>query len=208
MIEAMNGGPPVYAVDLPSGVNGTTGEVMGLAVLATETVTFFRRKPGHVLLPGRLHCGRTHIADIGIPDDVLERIKPQAFANSAALWGKAFPMPRAGGHKYARGHAVVVSGDVLSTGAARLAARAALRAGAGLVTLASPSDALAVNAAASTAVMVRAVDGAVELREFLRDARRNAVVPWAGRRRRQGHARPDFGGARRRSGRGCWMPTR
>ncbi len=85
-------------------------------------------------------------------------------------------MPRAGGHKYARGHAVVVSGDVSSTGAARLAARGALRAGAGLVTLASPSDALAVNAAASTAVMVRAVDGAVEFREFLRDARRNAVV--------------------------------
>ena len=176
MIEAMNGGPPVYAVDLPSGVNGTTGEVMGLAVLATETVTFFRRKPGHVLLPGRLHCGRTHVADIGIPDGVLERIKPQAFANSVALWGRAFPMPRAGGHKYARGHAVVVSGDVSSTGAARLAARGALRAGAGLVTLASPSDALAVNATASTAVMVRAIDGPVEFREFLHDARRNAVV--------------------------------
>ena len=176
MIEAMNGGPPVYAVDLPSGVNGTTGEVMGLAVRATETVTFFRRKPGHVLLPGRLHCGRTHVADIGIPDGVLEGIKPQAFANSVALWGRAFPMPRVGGHKYARGHAVVVSGDVSSTGAARLAARGALRAGAGLVTLASPSDALAVNATASTAVMVRAIDGPVEFREFLHDARRNAVV--------------------------------
>ena len=157
-------------------MNGTTGEVMGLAVLATETVTFFRRKPGHVLLPGRLHCGRTHVADIGIPDGVLEGIKPQAFANSVALWGRAFPMPRVGGHKYARGHAVVVSGDVSSTGAARLAARGALRAGAGLVTLASPSDALAVNATASTAVMVRAIDGPVEFREFLHDARRNAVV--------------------------------
>jgi hydroxyethylthiazole kinase-like uncharacterized protein yjeF len=85
-------------------------------------------------------------------------------------------VPRAGGHKYARGHAIVVSGDVSSTGAARLAARGALRAGAGLVTLASPSNALAVNAATSTAAMVRAVDGAGELHEFLRDPRCNAVV--------------------------------
>ncbi len=176
MIESMNTAPAVYAVDLPSGINGTTGAVMGLAVSATDTVTFFRRKPGHVLLPGRLHCGRIHVADIGIPDAVLERIGSQAFVNSTTLWGGAFPVPRAGGHKYARGHAVVVSGDVSSTGAARLAARGALRAGAGLVTLASPNNALAVNAVASTAVMVRAVDGAGELREFLRDARRNAVV--------------------------------
>jgi hydroxyethylthiazole kinase-like uncharacterized protein yjeF len=92
------------------------------------------------------------------------------------LWGGAFPVPRAGGHKYVRGHAIVVSGGISSTGAARLAARGALRAGAGLVTLASPSNALIVNAAAATAVMVRAVDGAEELRDFLRDARRNAVV--------------------------------
>jgi hydroxyethylthiazole kinase-like uncharacterized protein yjeF len=75
-----------------------------------------------------------------------------------------------------RGHAVVVSGDVTSTGAARMAARGALRAGAGLVTIASPRNALLVNAAASLAVMVRPVDGAAELAEFLSDARRNAVV--------------------------------
>ncbi len=176
MIEAMNATRCVYAVDLPSGINGTTGAVMGMAVEAAETVTFFRRKPGHLLLPGRLHCGRIHVADIGIPESVLEQIKPRTFANSPKLWGATFPVPRAGGHKYARGHAVVVSGAISSTGAARLAARGALRAGAGLVTIASPRGALAVNAAASTAVMVRAVDGAIELGEFLRDARRNVVV--------------------------------
>src|SRR5262245_63089515 len=85
-------------------------------------------------------------------------------------------MPRDGEHKYDRGHAVVVSGGLSSTGAARLAARGALRAGAGLVTIASPRDALLVNAATNLAVMVRPVDGAAELTEFLRDARRNAVV--------------------------------
>ncbi len=116
------------------------------------------------------------LADIGIPDSVLDQVKPRAFANGPELWGAAFPVPRLEGHKYGRGHAVAVSGDLSSTGAARLAARGALRAGAGLVTLASPRTALAVNAAASLAIMVRAVDGADELTQLLADRRLNAVV--------------------------------
>jgi hydroxyethylthiazole kinase-like uncharacterized protein yjeF len=176
MIEAMNAGPSVYAVDLASGINGTTGAVMGLAVNAAETVTFFRRKLGHLLLPGRLHCGKIHVTDIGIPAKVLADIKPRTFANAPELWRTTFPVPQAGGHKYLRGHAVVVSGGPSSTGAARLAARGALRAGAGLVTIASPRAALPVNAAASLAVMVHPVDGARELAEFLSDPRRNVVV--------------------------------
>lgn len=177
MIEAMNGtGVPVIAVDLPSGVNGTTGAVMGLAVNATHTVTFFRRKIAHLLLPGRLHCGTIEVVDIGIPDRVLERIEPATFANRPYLWGPLFPVPKPQVHKYSRGHAVVVSGGLSTTGAARLAARGALRAGAGLVTIASPREALSVNAAASLAVMVRPVDGPAELGEFLADRRRNAVV--------------------------------
>jgi hydroxyethylthiazole kinase-like uncharacterized protein yjeF len=177
LIEAMNAsGAPIVAVDLPSGINGASGAVMGVAVKARESVTFFRRKPGHLLLPGRLNAGSVRVADIGIPDSVLERVRPTTFANGPALWGRAFPLPRLDGHKYSRGHAVVVSGDVSFTGAARLAARGALRAGAGLVTLASPAAALAVNAAASLAVMVRAVDGADELRSLLADQRLNAVV--------------------------------
>jgi hydroxyethylthiazole kinase-like uncharacterized protein yjeF len=179
MIGAMNAatngpGASVYAVDLPSGINGTTGAVMGEAVLATETVTFFRRKPGHLLLPGRLHCGRLHVADIGIPSSMLATIGPKATVNAPPLW--TVPLPCIDGHKYSRGHAVVVSGALASTGAARLAARGALRAGAGLVTIASPPDALLVNAAASLAVMVRKVDGAEALAAFLADPRRNVVV--------------------------------
>jgi hydroxyethylthiazole kinase-like uncharacterized protein yjeF len=177
MIEAMNAtAAPVIAVDLPSGVNGTTGAVMGAAVNAARTVTFFRRKTGHLLLPGRLHCGTIEVADIGIPASVLNAIKPAAFVNRPALWGSSFPVPRTDGHKYARGHAVVVSGGLSTTGAARLAARGALRAGAGLVTIASPREALSINAAASLTVMVRPVDGAAELTAFLDDKRRNAVV--------------------------------
>src|SRR5262249_22654210 len=87
---------------------------------------------GHILLPGRLHCGNVRIADIGIAASVLDQIKPRIAINSPDLWAKSFPLPRVEGHKYARGHAVVVSGGLSSTGAARLAARGALRAGAGL----------------------------------------------------------------------------
>jgi ADP-dependent NAD(P)H-hydrate dehydratase / NAD(P)H-hydrate epimerase len=167
---------PVVAVDLPSGINGTSGAVMGVAVKATQTVTFFRKKPGHLLLPGRLHCGAVSVADIGIPESVVPRIAAKTFENTAALWRKSFPVPQSDGHKYDRGHAVVVSGPSWSTGAARLAARGALRAGAGLVTIASPREALMVNATASLAVMVRTVDGASELAALLQDRRLNALA--------------------------------
>ena len=166
MIEAINAnGAPVLAVDLPSGVNGTSAAIVGSAVHAVETVTFFRKKPAHLLLPGRAYCGRVRVADIGIDARVLDEIRPKVFENTPDHWRKTFPVPRIDGHKYARGHALIVSGSVASTGAARLAARGALRAGAGLVTLATPRDALAVNAAALTAVMVRALDTAVEFGE-------------------------------------------
>jgi ADP-dependent NAD(P)H-hydrate dehydratase / NAD(P)H-hydrate epimerase len=183
MIEAINAnGAPVLAVDLPSGVNGTTAAIMGSAVRATETVTFFRKKPAHLLLPGRLQCGRVRLADIGIDARVLDEIRPQLFENIPQMWRASFPVPEIASHKYARGHVFAVSGELASTGAARLSARAALRAGAGLVTLASPRDALAVNAAALTAVMVRAVDTVVEFAELLADKRFNTVVigPGAG----------------------------
>src|SRR5262249_13417095 len=135
-----------------------------------------------LLLPGRSHCGRVRVTDIGIDTQVLDEIRPQAFENTPHYWRKAFPVPRVEAHKYARGHALIVSGGVASTGAARLAARGALRAGAGLATPAPPEDALAVTAAALTAVMVRAVDTVVEFAEALSDQRFNACVigPGAG----------------------------
>jgi hydroxyethylthiazole kinase-like uncharacterized protein yjeF len=177
LIDNVNAsGLPVVAVDVPSGIDGTTGGVRGTAINATATVTFFRLKPGHLLLPGRLHCGEVTLAQIGIPDSVLATIAPKTFANEPALWLSDFPWPRAESHKYARGHAVVVSGPVYSTGAARLGARGALRIGAGLVTVASPRDALAVNAAQLTAIMVREADDARALANLLADERKNAVL--------------------------------
>jgi len=167
---------PVLAVDLPSGIDGRTGLVAGAAIRAAETVTFFRSKPGHLLMPGRAHCGAVTIAQIGITDAVLETVRPALFDNRPGLWRAAFPRLDPAGHKYDRGHALVVCGPPARTGAARLAARGALRVGAGLVTIASPPEALIVNAAHLTAVMIARMDGSEGLARILEDKRFTAVA--------------------------------
>ncbi|HEY3776946.1 MAG TPA: NAD(P)H-hydrate dehydratase [Rhizomicrobium sp.] len=169
----------VVAVDVPSGLSGDLGRPLdgaeGAVARADLTLTFFRRKPAHVLVPGRLLCGWTVVADIGIPETALDAMRPRLFANTPAVWGHNFPWPQPLGHKYARGHAVVVSGPAHATGAARLAARGALRSGAGLVSVASPPDAVSVNAAALTAIMVKPFAGSAGLSGLLKDSRFNAV---------------------------------
>ncbi|MGA8171078.1 MAG: NAD(P)H-hydrate epimerase, partial [Methylocystis sp.] len=169
-------GQHVVSVDIPSGIDGTTGAIRGVAVEADATVTFFRLKSGHLLLPGRLHCGALACAHIGIRSSVLTDIAPDIFVNAPDFWLDALPFPKIEGHKYSRGHALVVSGGASFTGAARLAATAALRAGAGLVTLASPGDAMAINAGALTSVMLREADDAAALSGLLADARINVVA--------------------------------
>lgn len=173
---ARRAGARVLAVDLPSGVDGTTGAVQGVAVQADETVTFCRKKPGHLLLPGRAFTGEVQIADIGIADATVTACGSQMFENVPELWHGSFPQPKLDGHKYSRGHAIVVSGPMFMTGAARLAARAALRVGAGLVTVAAAKDAIPVLAASLTAVMVRQAAGAKGLTLLLKDKRMNAVL--------------------------------
>jgi hydroxyethylthiazole kinase-like uncharacterized protein yjeF len=171
VVEALND-LPVVAIDVPSGVSGDSGEPLGgVYVRASLTVTFFRKKPGHLLMPGRGLCGEVVVADIGIPD---EAAATTLFENTPALW--RYPHPKLEGHKYDRGHCVVVSGAAAHTGAARLAARGALRIGAGLVSVATPADAVAVNAAHLTAIMLKPFDGADGLAELLSDKRLNAVV--------------------------------
>jgi NAD(P)H-hydrate epimerase len=177
IVKALND-LPVVAIDVPSGLSGDTGEPLGtICVKAALTVTFFRKKPGHVLLPGRTLCGEVVVADIGIPAQAVSAghgKKPSLHENAPALWH--FPWPRAGGQKYSRGHCLVVSGSSFETGAARLAARGALRVGAGLVSVASPPDAVAVNSIHLTAIMVKPFDGAAGLSALLADKRLNAVV--------------------------------
>ena len=216
----------VLAVDVPSGLNGNTGRAEGPAVVATRTITFFRKKPGHLLMPGRALCGGSVVvADIGIPSAVLAtsasphsctqwgegwgegpRQAPSreaapdpnplpvrtgggdgdlavaVYENHPDLWNEQFPWPRLAAHKYTRGHALVVSGPAFQAGAARLAARGALRIGAGLVTVASPPSALLENAAHLNAIMLKPCGSARDLNEILNDKRKNAVLigPGAG----------------------------
>ena len=176
-VEAINAsGRPVIAVDLPSGIDGATGMVRGVAVRAAKTVTFCRMKPGHLLMPGRAYAGAVIVADIGIPDRAVREVAGSLTRNTPERWIGDYPWPRMDGHKYKRGHAVVVSGPAHATGAARLAARAALRAGAGLVTVAAPKAALPVLASTLEAVMVREASGAAGLKRLLGDARLNALL--------------------------------
>jgi len=176
-IRALNAhAAAVVAVDMPSGISGDSGEAMGEAVDADVTMTFFRKKPGHLLLPGRSHCGEVVLADIGIPSSVLPSLDVKGFENDPALWQGAWPTRRLDDHKYKRGHAVIVGGGRETTGAGRLAAKAALRIGAGLSTLLCPEDALAINASALDAVMVRAFADEASFEAQLADTRRNAIL--------------------------------
>jgi NAD(P)H-hydrate epimerase len=158
---------PVVAVDVPSGMDGATGGIHGGSAGAELTVTFFRKKPGHVLLHGRELCGEVLVADIGIPASVLAEISPRTFENREPM-RRVFETHE---HKYYRGHAVIISGGPLNTGAARLAAQAALKSEAGLVTIHGRREALAVHASHVTAIMLSDAD----LTMFLADQRKNAV---------------------------------
>lgn len=173
---------PVAAIDLPSGIDGNSGAVLGIAPRCDLTITFARKKQGHVLAPGRFYCGEIIVADIGIPDDVIDILGIECFENSPNLWATTFPTLDPLGHKYARGHSLVVSGGASATGAARLAAMGALRVGSGLVTVASPPSALLVNASHLTTIMVQSLDGVTGLETLLSDERKNAFVigPGAG----------------------------
>lgn len=176
-IESINGqGLPIIAVDLPTGVDGRTGQIRGAAFTASHTVTFMAKKPGHLLLPGRSLCGTLKVFDIGIPARMVRAGGSGLRINTPALWLDQAACLDASTHKFRRGHLVVFSGGARATGAARLSATAGLAAGAGLVTVASPKSALDINAAHLTAVMLKAVDDRKELRRWLEDNRLGAFV--------------------------------
>jgi len=173
-------GTPIVAIDVPSGVMGDSGASLG-AVQATLTVTFFRKKPGHLLLPGRALCGALEVADIGIPDGVLGRIAPRTFENDPSLWQAALPRPDLAANKYTRGHSLIIGGYPM-TGAARMAARAAARAGSGLTTIAVSEAALPVYATALTSIMARPIATNADFDALLADRRITACLigPGAG----------------------------
>lgn len=166
---------PIIAVDLPSGLEGDTGQAPDAAFPSAVTVTFGALKPAHVLQPGRELCGEVVVADIGLPATA-----GRLWENGPDLWLNHYPWPPVSTHKMQRGRLVVVSGAEAHTGAARLAARGGLRIGAGLVTVLTPPDALNVHATALEAVMVRAFDTEAELQELAETADAAVIGPGAG----------------------------
>lgn len=175
-------GLPVVSIDVPSGIDGNSGQELGISLQAEMTVTFFRYKPGHFLYPGRKLCGDVKMIDIGIKRNVLDDIKPSCFINDLYLWRDRFPKLEVEEHKYNRGHSVVISGKVNQTGAARMGAKAALTVGSGLVTVFSPEDALLVNACHLTAIMLEGFNSSEDISKLLQDSRKNSILigPGAG----------------------------
>ncbi len=182
LVEAMKTrGIPICAVDTPSGLDGATGCVRGAAATAELTVTFFRKKPGHVLYPGRGLCGEVVVADIGTPVGVLGPIASDTWENGPELWLDGYPWPRPESYKYKRGEVLVLGGEAI-TGASRMTALAAARAGAGMVTMAAPASVWSVYATSLIDAIVLKVDGDADWAALLADPRRNVIAmgPGAG----------------------------
>jgi NAD(P)H-hydrate epimerase len=180
LIEAINARElDVIAVDIPSGVQGDTGEVLGVAPKAALTITFARRKYGHLLMPGRELCGEVLVADIGINDTTVDALKPKVCENTPGLWQELLPWPAASHHKYHRGHTLVIGGKAIRAGAAKLAALAALRTGSGLVSIVCAKTDVMAYASTALSLMTETRDNFTQL---LADKRKNTVVigPGAG----------------------------
>jgi NAD(P)H-hydrate epimerase len=173
---------PVIAVDIPSGVHGETGAVLGAAFKAAATMTFTRKKIGHTVLPGKEYCGTVLVADIGIPDTLVIEENPGVFQNEPELWIKHLRQPDSGTHKYMRGHVGVLGGIRTMTGASRLSALAAQRSGAGLVSVVCNEDTLPVLAPALTSIMTVLANTEEEYAAWLKDERITSLVigPGAG----------------------------
>ncbi|RED53338.1 NAD(P)H-hydrate dehydratase [Aestuariispira insulae] len=173
-LEAI-GQVPVVAVDVPSGLHGDSTEILGTARPADLTVTFFRPKRAHRTYPGALHCGEVVVADIGIPAEVLDQIAPTLWENDLELWRDRLPRPGWRDNKFSRGMLAMAAG-VEMTGAARLAARAAQRAGAGYVLLASPEKASTLYRVSLESVVVKGYRDTLGYSEIISDERVNACL--------------------------------
>ncbi len=162
---------PVISVDIPTGIDSDTGEIRGASLHAKMTVTFNYRKPGHLLYPGKLSCGEVILKDIGLG----KARSPMIFVNHPELWFDDFPIPGPLDHKYHRGHALLFGGEEF-TGATQLAALAARRAGAGLVSIACTERTHPIYALSTPGTITSVIRSFEEWEALLKDERKNALL--------------------------------
>ena len=175
IIEKVNSRKPYcISVDIPSGINGDTGQVQGVALKCKETITFTRKKPGHLLFPGSEHSGNIKVEDIGIN---LERLsfKPIIFENHPDNWINKFPWPNQKSHKYTRGFSLIICGDKM-TGASRLAARGAARIGCGLLCLGVPKKTFDIYSTENPIALIENIDDENELSKLLKDKKIDTIL--------------------------------
>ena len=167
---------PILAIDMPSGISADNGKILGKALKCKRTVTFFRKKIGHLLFPGSAYCGKIDVIDIGIPSEVISKFKFMVKENAPSLWLESYPRLKKDFHKYDRGHVIVVAGLKSSLGASRLSARAALRLGAGLVTLACNKDNIDPIISNTTSEMAAEYRNINDFRKIISEKRVSSVL--------------------------------
>jgi len=167
---------PIISIDVPSGTNADTGDCQECTPQAELTITFQWKKPAHLLLPARVASGEVSVVDIGITEDALINIEPFMLENSPALsWGETDFEKPIYAHKYHHGHAVILGGRTM-TGAASLAAVAAMRMGAGLVTIVAPAETSIIHQLHNPSLLVEPIGELARFKEHIKDSRRNAVL--------------------------------
>lgn len=166
---------PIVSVDIPSGIDGNTGRILGYARAAHSTVTFCRKKIGHLLYPARGLCGTLVLADIGIEDDHIPSSTDSVLENDGEQWLSVFKKDEVQTHKFKRGYVVIAGAEVM-TGATRLAARAAQRAGAGYVVIASPEKASTLYRVSLSSVVVTGYRDTTGFSTILGDERATAFL--------------------------------
>ena len=166
--------PYCISIDIPSGINGDTGKIQGAALKSNDTITFTKKKPGHLLFPGNEYCGNVIVEDIGIN---LEKLlfKPQIFENHPDNWRNKFPWPNHKSHKYTRGFSLIICGEKM-TGASRLAARGAARIGCGLLCLGVPKKSFDIYSIENPIALIEIIDDENDLNSLLKDKRINTIL--------------------------------
>ncbi|MBT3940232.1 MAG: NAD(P)H-hydrate dehydratase [Pelagibacterales bacterium] len=167
---------PIIAIDIPSGVDCNNGQILGFAPFCDLTITFSTLKAGHILLPGSEKINKIKVVDIGISKDIINKIEPNIKINNKNQWVKEINWPKIDDHKYSRGYSLVVGGSKKMTGASRLAAISAQRAGSGIVALASEKEAEEIYFISLTSQLVKSYKNIKEYNAIINESRIDSIV--------------------------------